>query len=130
MWVRHCNLHGHSSLTPIYLYIHKVNFGLLRTRNSYTQVEVNPDVEWMDLSELCLQLLCHIGLQSKGRQEKIILHCLHNNGELAIRSTCYWLFGTMLWATCSVQICQNYMEMYCFWYFGFHSSSFGKVLIV
>ncbi len=29
----HCNLQGHSPLTPIYLYIHEMNFDELRGRN-------------------------------------------------------------------------------------------------
>ena len=42
----HGNLQGHSSLTPIYLYIHKMNFGDLRVRNSYPQLEVWQNIEW------------------------------------------------------------------------------------
>ncbi len=46
----HCDILGHSSLTPIYLYIHKMNFDILRAWNSYPQLEVNHDVEWRSLN--------------------------------------------------------------------------------
>ena len=46
----HCNLQRHSSLTPIYLYIHEVNFDVPRAINSYPQVMVNNDVELRSLN--------------------------------------------------------------------------------
>ena len=42
----HCNLQGHSSFTTIYLYIHKVNFGVQRVITSYSQLEINHEVEY------------------------------------------------------------------------------------
>ncbi len=41
---KHCHLQRHSSLTPIYLYIHIMNFDVMRT--SYPQGMVSYDVEW------------------------------------------------------------------------------------
>ena len=43
------NLQGHSSLTPIYLYIYEINFDVLRVRNSFPQLEVRCDGEWRSL---------------------------------------------------------------------------------
>ncbi len=36
-----CNLQGHSSLTPIYLYSHRMNFGLLCVENSSLHFDVS-----------------------------------------------------------------------------------------
>ena len=43
-------IQGHSSLTPIYLYSHRMNFGALGVKNSYPQLEVNCDVECRSLN--------------------------------------------------------------------------------
>ncbi len=47
---KHCNLQGHSSLTPIYLYSHRMNFGVNGTKNSYPQLAVSHNVEWISLN--------------------------------------------------------------------------------
>ena len=47
----HCDIQGHSSLTLIYLYSHKVNFGVVRVGNSSPQLEVSHDVKWRSLDD-------------------------------------------------------------------------------
>ena len=50
------NLQGHSSLTPIYLYIYKMNFGRLRTK-THTHNYSMPWY-WIGMIELCLEGWC------------------------------------------------------------------------
>ena len=46
----HYKLPRHSSLTPICLHIHKMNFDVLRAINSYPEFEVSHNVEWRSLN--------------------------------------------------------------------------------
>ena len=55
MLTEHQSLPRHGSLTPIYLYIHKMNFSVLRGRNSYPQLEVNH--AQCEVTQLCLLTL-------------------------------------------------------------------------
>ncbi len=41
---------GHSSLIPVYLHSHKMNFGALNVWNSYPQAEVSCNVKWRSLN--------------------------------------------------------------------------------
>ncbi len=46
----HHNIQSPSSVTLIYLYITKLNFGVLRATNSYPKLKVSHDVEWTSLN--------------------------------------------------------------------------------